>query len=111
MIRIAFPGYPDAGLTGFDLLKRINKYSFEVIFTTAFDKYAIEAIRFSALDFLLKPIDADELKAAVHRFMEKKASAEERERIMDNLRFNLGAQKNEFRLADHDPERHVLLFD
>lgn len=87
------------GLTGFELLKRINKYSFEVIFTTAFDKYAIEAIRFSALDFLLKPIDADELKAAVQRFLEKKASAEERERLLDNLRFNLNAEKEEFRLA------------
>jgi two-component system LytT family response regulator len=87
------------GLTGFDLLKRINKYSFEVIFTTAFDKYAIEAIRFSALDFLLKPIDADELKAAVQRFLQKKASVEEREKLLDNLRFNLNAEKDEFRLA------------
>jgi len=87
------------GMTGFDLLKRINKYSFEVIFTTAFDKYAIEAIRFSALDFLLKPIDADELKAAVQRFQEKKASVEDRERHLDNLRFNLNAEKEDFRLA------------
>ena len=87
------------GLTGFELLKRINKYSFEVIFTTAFDKYAIEAIRFSALDFLLKPIDADELKAAIKRFIEKKASAEERERHFDNLKFNLNAEKEDFRLA------------
>ena len=87
------------GLTGFEMLKRINKYSFEVIFTTAFDKYAIEAIRFSALDFLLKPIDADELKAAVNRFIEKKASTEERERHFDNLKYNLNAEKEDFRLA------------
>jgi two-component system LytT family response regulator len=87
------------GLTGFDLLKRIERYSFEVIFTTAFDKYAIEAIRFSALDFLLKPIDADELKAAVQRFIEKKASEEERQKLIDNLKYNLTAEKDDFRLA------------
>lgn len=87
------------GLTGFELLKRVNRYSFEVIFTTAFDKYAIEAIRFSALDFLLKPIDADELRAAVKRFQDKKASEEDRQHLLDNLKFNLNAQHQDFRLA------------
>jgi two-component system LytT family response regulator len=53
--------------TGFDLLKELTSYSFQVIFVTAFDKYAIKAIKFSALDYLLKPINYKELKVAVER--------------------------------------------
>jgi two-component system LytT family response regulator len=87
------------GMTGFDLLKQVSQYSFEVIFTTAFDKYAVEAIRFSALDFLLKPIDADELKAAIQRFISRKADEAERQALIDNLKYNLSAEKEDFRIA------------
>jgi two-component system LytT family response regulator len=86
-------------MTGFDLLKKINKYTFEVIFTTAFDKYAVEAIRFSALDFLLKPIDADELMAAIKRFLERQADEAERQALIDNFKYNLNAEKEDFRIA------------
>ncbi|MBK9106832.1 MAG: response regulator transcription factor [Saprospiraceae bacterium] len=51
--------------TGFDLLNRFSKIQFEIIFTTAFEHYALKAIKFSALDYLLKPIDIEELKLAV----------------------------------------------
>ena len=50
---------------GFDLLKQIPDLSAKVIFVTAHNHYAVEAFRFSALDYLLKPIDADELQLAV----------------------------------------------
>lgn len=53
--------------TGFDLLEQLADISFEVIFVTAYDQYAIRAIRFSALDYLLKPIDSRELVNAVER--------------------------------------------
>lgn len=53
--------------TGFDLLRKLQPVFFEVIFITAFDYYAIDAIRFSALDYLLKPLKIDELKNAVDR--------------------------------------------
>ena len=53
--------------TGFDLLKQLGKINFKIIFVTAHEHYAIRAIRFSAVDFLLKPIDADELKEAVNK--------------------------------------------
>ncbi len=56
--------------TGFSLLEQIKEYSFKVIFTTAFDRYAVQAIRFSALDYLLKPVDPDELINAVARYKE-----------------------------------------
>ena len=53
--------------TGFDLLTRVKDGRFEVIFTTAYSEYAIKAFKFSAIDYLLKPIDVEELKAAVQK--------------------------------------------
>ncbi len=53
--------------TGFDLLNKIPNINFSVIFTTAHQHYALQAIKFAALDFLLKPVDADELKVAVSK--------------------------------------------
>jgi two-component system LytT family response regulator len=51
--------------SGFHLLKKFSRIPFRIVFTTAYDKYAIPAIRFSATDYLLKPISITELKAAV----------------------------------------------
>ncbi len=59
--------------TGFDLLIQLENLHFEVIFVTAFSQYAIKAIKFNALDYLLKPIDLDELKAAVKKAREKRS--------------------------------------
>ncbi len=56
---------------GFDVLEQIKEPDFEIIFTTAFEKYAIQAIKFSSLDYLLKPIDLDELKQAVEKARER----------------------------------------
>ncbi len=53
--------------TGFDLLSQLNPVDFKVIFITAFDEYAIRAFRFSALDYLLKPVDPEELAGSVRR--------------------------------------------
>src|SRR5258706_7666373 len=50
---------------GFDLLNALMPINFEVIFVTAFDKYVLQALKYSALDYLLKPINIDELKGAV----------------------------------------------
>ncbi|MCK0147641.1 LytTR family DNA-binding domain-containing protein [Arenibacter sp. F26102] len=57
--------------TGFDLLEKVGKKDFEVIFTTAFDTYAVLAFKFSAVDYLLKPIDADDLIQALEKVNEK----------------------------------------
>lgn len=62
--------------TGFDLLKQTGNISFDVIFTTGYDKYAVQAFKFSALDYLLKPIDADDLKQAVNKLINKKNQQE-----------------------------------
>lgn len=51
--------------TGFDLLRQLNGFDFAIIFTTAYEKFAIQAIKFSAIDYLLKPIDEDDLSKAL----------------------------------------------
>jgi len=57
--------------TGFDLLRHFQQMYFQVIFTTAFDKYAVQAFRFSAVDYLLKPVHPEELKQAVGKLSER----------------------------------------
>jgi two-component system LytT family response regulator len=64
------------GETGFDLLNLLPAINFGLIFTTAFDKYAIKSFRFNAIDYLLKPIVADELKEAVNKVKQRMAYAQ-----------------------------------
>ena len=54
-------------MSGFDLLNELDEINFEVIFVTAYNQYAIKAIKFSALDYLLKPVEIDDLLSAVNR--------------------------------------------
>jgi len=55
------------GMNGFDMLQRLSSRRFHLVFTTAYDQYAIRAIKYAALDYLLKPVDVEELQAAVAR--------------------------------------------
>ena len=57
---------------GFQLFEKIKDPDFDVIFITAYDQYAIKAIKYSALDYLLKPVDVDDLKNAVAKIAAKK---------------------------------------
>lgn len=57
--------------SGFDMLETLGVFDFEVIFTTAHNKYALKAIKISALDYLLKPIDLEELKSAIDKLVQK----------------------------------------
>jgi two-component system, LytTR family, response regulator len=87
-------------MNGFELLKKAPKVNFSIIFTTAHDEYAIDAIRFSALDYLLKPIDTDELQNAFKRFMEKQNNDSVAEPLYNNFMYNLNVQdKRDFKLA------------
>jgi two-component system LytT family response regulator len=54
-------------MNGFDLLEKLPQIDFKLIFTTSYDQYAIKAIRYSAFDYLLKPIDREELQRAVQK--------------------------------------------
>jgi two-component system LytT family response regulator len=74
-------------MNGFELLEHFKQIPFSVIFTTGYDQYAIKAIRFSALDYLLKPIDPKELVAAVHKVQVQKNPpfAEQFRILMDQI--------------------------
>ncbi|HCS19310.1 MAG TPA: DNA-binding response regulator [Bacteroidetes bacterium] len=75
--------------TGFDLLEKVPEIHFDVIFTTAYEQYAIKAIKFSAMDYLLKPIDVKELIQAIERVQNKRmaGSASQQVRtLLENLR-------------------------
>lgn len=67
--------------TGMDLLSRLGEYQFQLVFVTAYNKYAIDAFRFSALDYLLKPVDPEDLIKSVAKALKNL----EREHIADQL--------------------------
>jgi two-component system LytT family response regulator len=73
------------GGNGFSLLESLPDAHFEVIFVTAYDSYGIKAIKFSALDYILKPIDPDELREAVKKASQKIAQKEENLRMLNLL--------------------------
>jgi two-component system LytT family response regulator len=58
--------------TGFDLLGKLQEIKFDVVFTTAYEQYAIKAFKFSASDYLLKPIDVDDLKETIKRINKRR---------------------------------------
>lgn len=77
-------------MNGFDLLNRLGTWDFDLIFTTAYDRYAIKAIRFSALDYLLKPIDIVDLQNALNRHLVRREHGQpEQAPLIDNLLTNL----------------------
>jgi len=77
--------------TGFDLLRLLPDMEFDVIFTTAFEQYAIQAIKMSSLDYLLKPIDIDELQEAVAKAIEKQHHQQHKAQL-ELLLANIGAR-------------------
>jgi len=87
-------------LNGFELLEKLPNKNFKLIFTTAYNEYAIQAIRFSAFDYLLKPIDSDELQASVHRFLGSQENYQQQLDLLKNIMHNIQAPSaDEFRLA------------
>jgi two-component system LytT family response regulator len=63
------------GLNGFQFLEKLGSFNFHVIFTTAYDTYTLEALRLSAVDYLLKPIDEEELHTAIFRLKKRVADS------------------------------------
>ncbi|HUM45935.1 MAG TPA: LytTR family DNA-binding domain-containing protein [Chitinophagales bacterium] len=94
--------------TAFDLLNKFSSVSFEIIFTTAYEKYALKAIKFSALDYLLKPIALAELKVAVDKArnqVKNRSSNQNLEMLLQNMR-SIGQDNHQLAL----PTRDGLIF-
>jgi two-component system LytT family response regulator len=68
--------------SGFNFLEAFDAFNFEVIFTTAHDQYAIKAIKYSALDYLLKPINPDDLKDSIAKYVQKQDKGQISKNIM-----------------------------
>ncbi len=85
------------GMNGFELLEKFHQPEFEIVFTTAYNEYAIKAIKHSALDYLLKPVDKDELMQTIERANNHKVvKASQR---VDNLLEILNLKKKSRRFA------------
>ncbi|MCG8578023.1 MAG: LytTR family DNA-binding domain-containing protein [Flavobacteriales bacterium] len=93
--------------SGFDLLRKFDTIEFDIVFTTAFDSYAIQAIKFSALDYLLKPIGLDELSKAIDRSMESGFKA--RMEYYKNLLQNLEEKENDPTIVLREKDRSTLV--
>jgi len=74
-------------MNGFDMLEQFDKLFFDVVFCTAYDQFAIKAFKYSALNYLLKPVDPDDLKATIDRIEERKSipSKEQFQLLLQNI--------------------------
>ena len=86
--------------TAFDLLEILGEIDFKIIFTTASDEYAIKAFKLSAIDYLLKPIDIDELKSAVYKL--QSGNKDDYELLKSNISEETKSSK---RLALHSQDK------
>ncbi|MCO5285884.1 MAG: LytTR family DNA-binding domain-containing protein [Chitinophagaceae bacterium] len=85
-------------MNAFTLLRKLSWRNFELIFVTAYNHYAVQAIKFSALDYLVKPVEVKDLKIAVSRVLEKKMNSPNQrlELLLENV---LGQQKEMKKIA------------
>lgn len=93
--------------TGFDLLNQVGEKGFELIFITAFQEYAIMAIKFSALDYILKPIDAEELKTALQNALDT-IDFKKEETQYEALTHNLNANQKRKLVLKTQESVHVV---
>ena len=96
--------------TGFDLLEQLPGNSAHVIFVTAHDQYGIQAIKFSATDYLLKPVVPKELIAAVHKVIQqKKAQNEQLTMLLRSYEHQRNNTQKRIALADQHEVRYVQI--
>ena len=91
------------GMNGFQMLEKMEEFDFEVIFVTAYDEYTLNALRISALDYLLKPVDTEDLKNALTRLRKKISMRENSSQTKEQLEL-LGDTLKE----QHAPKRLAL---
>jgi two-component system, LytTR family, response regulator len=95
------------GTNVFDMLGGLKKIDFAVIFTTAFDHYAIKAIKFNALDYLMKPVDADELQASVEKAVKRPAPPDKKQ--IAGVQNQMTGNASDFRLSVPTAEGHYFI--
>jgi len=96
--------------SGFDLLKMIPNKQFEVIFITAHEEFAIKAIKFSALDYILKPVDPEELRRAVEKAIENIGQKKE-ESQFEALQLNMQPSQKRRLVLKTQESVHVVDLD
>lgn len=91
-------------MNGFEMLESIKDIQFEVVFTTAYDQFAIKAFRYSAINYLLKPIDPDDIMATVARLKGKisSPSRDQMELLFQSLLSKQNQQVDRIALSTHD---------
>jgi len=94
-------------LNGFEMLLQLQRKDFHLIFTTAYDHYAIKAIRFAAFDYLLKPVDIEELKTAVEKILHE-GQENNNGRRLETLAHNLQTALNKIAISTLEG---LLFFD
>lgn len=85
--------------TGFNLLEKFAAIKFDIIFTTAYDQYAIRAFKYSALDYLLKPINVDDLEYAISRVRKDEISVSDKYALIENFLQEITSSSKPKRLA------------
>ena len=102
-------------MNGFDMLEQFDKLTFDVVFCTAYDQFAIRAFKYSALNYLLKPVDPEDLKETIRRIEEKKSapSKEQIELLFENIKQSIKPTAQRIALTTGDglifvPTRDIL---
>src|ERR1017187_7122472 len=92
----------------FDILTRLEKINFQIIFTSAYNDFAVKAIKFSALDYIIKPVSINELKEAVKKAVDKTKSNDESKQF-DTLLQNVNAKNGKlYKIALPSMEGHIF---
>jgi len=86
-------------MNGFTMLQQLHQHDFEIIFITAYDHYAIKAIKFSALDYLVKPVEISDLKTAVEKVIEKRKKTTNNTALETLLHNLMNKEKEQHRIA------------
>jgi two-component system, LytTR family, response regulator len=95
---------------GFNLLKKFKELPFEVIFVTGYDKYALEAIKLSAIHYLMKPVEVADLQEAVKR-LEKNVKSKYLVQQLENVEYNLDAVEKKIIIHTNDKVLFLPLKD
>lgn len=94
---------------GFDLLRKFESIPFEIVFVTSYDQYAVNAIRFSALDYLLKPVEVADLKVTIQRAIHQIATKRNSQAQVINLLHSINDLPESHKIAVHVSDSVKLL--